>query len=116
MPDQQQEEKYRPLALIAVVIAALLLFAVFFLAFLVAPLAILALFYILFAASDRSKRAGSGPPPTPGTPTDPAVEEARLNQERLDREASSRRSTMEGQDREAGRAAERLTTRPGAGS
>lgn len=117
MPDQQQDEQYQPLALIGVVLVALLLFAAFFLAFLVAPLAILAIFYILFAASDRSKRAGGGPPPSPGQQVDPAVaEEARLNQERLEREAARRRSIIEGQDREAGLAAERLTRPHGGGS
>lgn len=113
---QQQDEQYQPLALIGVVLVALLLFAAFFLAFLVAPLAILAIFYILFAASDRSKRAGGGPPPTPGQPVDTAAEdEARIGQERLGREADQRRLTIEGQDREAGLAAERLSSRPQGG-
>lgn len=117
MPEQQQQnENYQPLTLIVVVLVALVLFAAFFLAFLVAPLAILAIFYILFAASDRSKRSGSGPAPTPGQQVDPAAaEEARASQERLEREAAQRRLTIEGQDREAGLVAERLAQRPHGG-
>ncbi len=61
MPPHPHTEDYSPLALIATLLVALLLFALFFIGFLVAPLAILVLFYIFFAASDRSKRAsGTG--------------------------------------------------------
>lgn len=61
MPPHPHTENYSPLALIATLLFALLLFALFFIGFLVAPLAILVIFYIFFAASDRSKRAsGTG--------------------------------------------------------
>jgi hypothetical protein len=59
MPDGRPPEPYQPLALLAVILGALLLFALFFIGFLVAPLAILLLFYVGFAASDRAKRNGS---------------------------------------------------------
>lgn len=74
MPPERQPEKYNPLALITIVLASLLLFAVFFIGFLVAPLAILTIFYVGFAASDRSKqRNGGGAPPEPDP--DPAYAE-----------------------------------------
>jgi hypothetical protein len=63
MSDGQKKERYSPLAAIAVVLAALVLFSVFFLGFLVAPLAILLLFYVGFAASDRSKKNSGGKAP-----------------------------------------------------
>lgn len=61
MPPHPHTENYSPVALIATLLFALVLFALFFIGFLVAPLAILIIFYIFFAASDRSKRAsGTG--------------------------------------------------------
>ena len=58
-PPPNHDERYQPLALVAVTLIALLGFAVFFLSFLVAPLAILMIFFVGFSASDRSKRNGS---------------------------------------------------------
>jgi hypothetical protein len=60
-------ERYRPLALIGVILGALLLFSIFVLGFLVAPLAVLLLFYVGYAASDRNRRMNSGasPPSAP---------------------------------------------------
>jgi hypothetical protein len=72
MADPRSRDNYQPLALIAVILCALILFSLFFLTFLVAPLAILTLFYVGFAASDRAKRAH---PPTAATEETPPVEE-----------------------------------------
>lgn len=97
-PEGAPEERYQPLALISVVLVALLGFAVFFLSFLVAPLAILAVFYVGFAASDRSKRADSAPPPlAAAAPVPPPAPVGRLQSE-----AAARRSQIERQDEEAG--------------
>lgn len=104
-PDQQQPEKYSPLALITVVLASLLLFSVFFLGFLVAPLLILTVFYVGFAASDRSKQRSSSskaedPPPPEYVQYDegPYVyDEAQLTaEERLAIEQAQRRAGMHG--------------------
>ncbi len=93
MPQQPSNENYSPLALIATLCAALLLFAVFFVGFLVAPLAILVVFYVGFAASDRSKRASGASyapvEPKPRPEPAPRVETAEA---RLAREAAARRA------------------------
>ena len=99
MSPDQNDEAYRPLALIGVILLALCGFAVFFLSVLVAPLAILAIFYILFAASDRSKRSAP-PQPVAGHDDDDAYLEERVNRERLEHEAALRRAAMERQDEE----------------
>jgi uncharacterized SAM-binding protein YcdF (DUF218 family) len=104
--DEQQQERYQPLALIGVTLIALLGFAVFFLSFLVAPLAILLIFYVGFAASDRSKRSSAPPPPaeepvvvtttTTTTTTEPLAPSAdELRAQQLAREAQYRRQSLD---------------------
>lgn len=95
MPEQPTNEQYNPLALFAIVIGALLLFAVFFIGFLVAPLAILLVFYVVFSAMDRSKKGGGG-----GHAAPEAVEEYEEDvpdtaADRLAREAAQRRAVMD---------------------
>ena len=91
---EPQQEKYQPLALIAVVLAALLLFALFFLGFLVAPLAILTIFYVGFAASDRSKRSNDSAPPPAAEPV-VVPEPAYGPEDRLAQDAAARRAGVE---------------------
>ena len=99
-PEQQQPEKYNPLALITVVLASLLLFSVFFLGFLVAPLAVLTIFYVIFAASDRSKQRGNKEPePEPEPVYDEQAyyyDDQLTAEERLAAEAAQRRAGMHG--------------------
>jgi hypothetical protein len=99
---EEQQERYQPLALIGVTLIALLGFAVFFLSFLVAPLAILLIFYVGFAASDRSKRNSSPPPAeepvvVTTTPTEeaPAPSASELRAQQLAREAQFRRQSLD---------------------
>ncbi|MCW3013366.1 MAG: hypothetical protein JWO02_458 [Solirubrobacterales bacterium] len=106
MPEEPTDERYRPLALLAVVLGSLLLFAVFFLGFLVAPLGVLLLFYVGFSAVDRSRRS-RGDRQAPGD--DAASDAGQAVAERLAREAGQRRAERDRQTAEAGLAAERLT-------
>jgi hypothetical protein len=116
MPEQPTNEQYQPLALLAVVLGSLLLFAVFFLGFLVAPLAILLLFYVGFSAVDRSRKSGGGGHQASGDSDASDVEHRYEDsaEERLAREAAQRRAEMDRQTAEAGQATERLT-RPDGG-
>lgn len=96
MPEQPTNEQYNPLALFAIVIGALLLFAVFFIGFLVAPLAILLVFYVVFSASDRSKKGGGGGHAAEeGEDFDDGTTETAAD--RLAREAAQRRQVKESQ-------------------
>jgi hypothetical protein len=116
MPEQPTDEQYQPLALLAVVLGSLLLFAVFFLGFLVAPLAVLLLFYVGFSAVDRSRKSGRGGHQAPGDDAASDVEHAYEDgaEVRLARESAQRRAGMDRQTAEAGRTAER-PTRPDGG-
>ncbi|WP_354699413.1 hypothetical protein DSM112329_05129 [Paraconexibacter sp. AEG42_29] len=94
MPEQPTNEQYNPLALFAIVIGALLLFAVFFIGFLVAPLAILLVFYVVYSAMDRSKKSGGGHAPAEAEEEyDDEVPDTAAD--RLAREAAQRRAVME---------------------
>lgn len=109
MPEQPTNEQYQPLALLAVVLGALLMFAVFFIGFLVAPLAILLLFYVGFSALDRSRKNGGGGHPAPAEVAE-AEEQyaAETAADRLAREAGARRAVMDRSDETAALEAERL--------
>lgn len=108
MPEQPTNEQYQPLALLAVVLGALLMFAVFFIGFLVAPLAILLLFYVGFSALDRSRKNGGGGHAAPSEVADAEQSYQETAADRLAREAASRRAVMDRSDEEAGLEAERL--------
>ncbi len=104
MPEQPTNEQYSPLALLGVVLAALLLFAVFFLGFLVAPMAVLLLFYVGFSAVDRSRKAPKrDEEAAPGEFEDEADARVRSAEERLAHEATLRRAERERQDAERAR-------------
>jgi hypothetical protein len=113
MPDQPSNEQYSPFALLGVVLASLLLFAVFFLGFLVAPLAVLLLFFVGFSAMDRSRRRtkSKDSDDEPGLHGDgDAIPSA---DERLAREATLRRAERERQTAEAGVMPERPVRQDG---
>lgn len=113
MPEQPSNEQYSPLALLGVVLASLLLFAVFFLGFLVAPLAVLLVFYVGFSAMDRSRKG----PKSKDADADagPERDEDALPsaEERLAREAALRRAERERQTAEAGVLPERPVRQDG---
>jgi hypothetical protein len=93
MPEQPTDEHYQPLAVLAVVLGALLLFAVFFIGFIVAPLAILLVFYVVFSAVDRSRKGSGGHEgvavaQVAGAPAESAAD-------LLAREAATRRAAIE---------------------
>jgi hypothetical protein len=93
MPEQPSDEHYQPLAVLAVVLGALLLFAAFFIGFIVAPLAILLVFYVVFSAVDRSRKGSGGHEGPaldvpPGTPPESAAD-------LLAREAATRRAAID---------------------
>lgn len=108
MPEQPTNEQYQPLALLAVVLAALVLFAVFFIGFLVAPLAILLLFYVGFSALDRSRKSGGGGHAAPAEVADAEQGYQDTAADRLAREAAQRRAVMDHSDEIAAVEAERV--------
>jgi hypothetical protein len=112
MPEQPTNEQYSPLALLGVVLASLLLFAVFFLGFLVAPLAVLLLFYVGFSAVDRSRKAPKRDPAAAEADEDDPVYVASAD-ERLAHESSLRRAQRDRQTADAGLAAQRPTPHDG---
>jgi hypothetical protein len=95
MDSEQPQERYQPLALIGVTLAALLGFAVFFLSFLVAPLAILLIFYVGFSASDRSKRNSSARPAPAKNPDAAGAGQTNTRAQTLAREAQYRRQQLD---------------------
>lgn len=114
MPDQPENEHYSPLALLGVVLASLLLFAVFFLGFLVAPLAVLLLFYVGFSAMDRSRKRPKAKDGDEAPGLDADEDERPSADERLAREATLRRAERERQTAEAGVLPERPVRQDGA--
>lgn len=62
MPEGRPSARHRPLWLITLVLAVLLVLAVAFARFLVAPLAVLTAVYVGFLVLDHRRRDGPGPP------------------------------------------------------
>ncbi len=112
MPEQPTNEQYSPLALLGVVLASLLLFAVFFLGFLVAPMAVLLLFYVGFSAVDRSrKRPKRDADAVPGEDDEDGARHVQSAEERLAHESTLRRAERDRQSVDATSASQQ-TARP----